>query len=295
MIKFFKNRSIWQKIALVLAIIILIEFILTCPVVRAEEDELGGKLFRPVMDLVVGLGDGCIGLLQNVVYNIPDSFVIVDRDGNFWSIFWGVVAAVAVIIGSIALAAATGGISLVIQGLQLTIGGSIFLGFIVHGWVAGMMPTTLYLPTFEISPEKIFTNKVPMLSVNFFEEAKDEFIGEYEVEKQEKVTIDDVYVYGVEHITEWGETGGGQAKQKKYDEEWTVKYKDYLNKYSNNYSKYEPKTCFIVLKDGKEFNSNNEFYYTDLDEKHGNCCNCDNVVYKEAFSNNYWIDRWLGN
>ncbi len=56
--KVFTNKKMWEKMVMMLIIIILFQFSMPKQV-RASDDDmpLGGKLLEPVLDLVVFLGD----------------------------------------------------------------------------------------------------------------------------------------------------------------------------------------------------------------------------------------------
>ncbi len=57
--KFFENKKIWKKIVIILLIIMLFQFALTTPVVKAEDNDegVGGILLGPIMKLIVAIGD----------------------------------------------------------------------------------------------------------------------------------------------------------------------------------------------------------------------------------------------
>ena len=48
--------------------------------------------------------------------------------------------------------------------------------YVVSGWaISEIIPDTFYLPAYLISPEEIFSNKIPLLDVNFFNPRSDEY------------------------------------------------------------------------------------------------------------------------
>lgn len=54
--KFFENKKVLKKIAVMLLLILLFQFGLATPV-KADDTDYGGILLSPIMSLVVALGD----------------------------------------------------------------------------------------------------------------------------------------------------------------------------------------------------------------------------------------------
>ncbi len=65
--KIFTKKNIIIKIALILVIVILFNFIAP-RIVFADDDGIGGKLFEPIKDLLLTIGDALMGVMQNVIF-----------------------------------------------------------------------------------------------------------------------------------------------------------------------------------------------------------------------------------
>ncbi len=138
--------------------------------------KVGGKLLGPVMDVFVTLCDGIIDISQKVLFGAEgDAIVEVDRGGSWISKSIGILAGLAILAGSIALAVifapVTGVAASIAVGVGtavLSIGKVIKTYFITTTIVASMLNTSFQLPFIVISPENIIQNKVGMFDINFF-------------------------------------------------------------------------------------------------------------------------------
>lgn len=54
--KFFENKKIWKKVVIMLLLIIFFQFGFATPV-HADDEDYGGILLSPIMQLIVALGD----------------------------------------------------------------------------------------------------------------------------------------------------------------------------------------------------------------------------------------------
>lgn len=110
--KFFTNKSIWTKIAIILIFVLVFEFIIAKPTLAADGDliEFGGKLMTPVLSLVVTLNDSIMGVIHSAIMGVTEPLMEVDMDSTMWEkigrIFVWVLAA-AVVVGAFLL---TGGL-----------------------------------------------------------------------------------------------------------------------------------------------------------------------------------------
>ena len=139
---------------------------------------IGGKVMGPIMDFFVTLCDGIIDIAQKVLFGVEgDAIVDVDRSGKWISKALGILAAVAVLACSIALAvifspvtgfAAT--VTLVAGTVVLNVGKVIKTYFVITTIASTMLNTSFQLPFIVISPENIIQNKIGMFNVNFFSE-----------------------------------------------------------------------------------------------------------------------------
>jgi len=61
--KVFTDKNIFKKLTIIILITIIIPFI--CP--QPVQADVGGKLFEPVKDLVLGIGDATMTILQGLI------------------------------------------------------------------------------------------------------------------------------------------------------------------------------------------------------------------------------------
>ena len=193
--------KIWQKIVIVLIAVFIIGFFLP-NVARAEDGGWGGVLLEPIKDLFVALGDGVISLMQNVVLGMDTSIVVVEKDnGGFLDfIFYaclilvGIAALALIIVSAVATAGGT---------LLATVGAIVSaLGSWTSSWGVGLLVVgglyaivfqdyakdwmgfrkSVSLPLFNLSPYEIFSDKINLLDVNFFDPKDAEVVGTQEGE-----------------------------------------------------------------------------------------------------------------
>lgn len=173
--KIFQNKSIFKKLIIVFICILLLSICIP-GTVKAEND---GTLLNPIMTFFVSLGDGIMTLVQKVILHMDDSLVQINTSSGFWAkVIVIVTAAIAVsaIIAATVLTAGTAGLT--IAGVAAALKGATTI-IITIGTVAitfpvtttvieGMLPNSFELPLFEITPQEIFANKIPLLDVDFF-------------------------------------------------------------------------------------------------------------------------------
>lgn len=176
--KIFSNKNVIIKIATILVIVILFNFINPGISFGAVSGGIGGVLFEPIKDLILAIGDGLINIMQNVIYGTDVSLLKLEHNTSNLPVIFGAIGGV--IAGTISIVAGvaggifTGGLSIgaVVAGIKL-IGTSL----VVAGGTAlaisycseKALPQNFYLPMYAISPYEIFANKVAMLDVNFFQ------------------------------------------------------------------------------------------------------------------------------
>ena len=163
--------NIWIKIVLTISTILML-FNYTYPtIVKAADDSddgVYGLIAGPVQSLTVGIGDGLMMLANKAV---GGEFPIVVLKNNIWDTikFWvnialGTAATVAAfvitkspLITKIVATAVIGGTGLTLIGEHA-------------GWI-DILPKRVELPSFFVTPEKIFTGKVPILDVDIIHPA----------------------------------------------------------------------------------------------------------------------------
>lgn len=176
--KVFTNKKIIKKVAIILIIITAVSFILTKSV-KADAEQIGGKLLNPVMSLFVSLGDSAMSMLQKVVYGMDESLVNLNTTAHWWSkvivIGITVLAVIAAVAATVLTAGAAAGViataGAIVSGIATTItivGVSIITFPVTTELAEGMLPGNFYLPFYSISPERIFSNEIAMLDVDFF-------------------------------------------------------------------------------------------------------------------------------
>jgi len=185
--KVFTNKRIKNKIIGVLLVIMLFNFIIPTGV-RADDSEggLGGALLQPILDLLVVLGDGVMGLIHHSIYDTNEILMRIDFSSSLWqtlltigAFIIGAAIAIAVIIATAGLATAI--VSAIGASVVVSIGaGTLIIGGLAGGTVGAyvinntVLPDNLYLPIYLISPYEIFRGNVPTFDVNFFENYGDE-------------------------------------------------------------------------------------------------------------------------
>lgn len=181
-----KIKKVWLIIVTIMVVSII------CPnytyAIKAETisgvGSIGGKLLGPIMEVFVALCDGVIDISQKALFGVEgDAIVEVDRTANGIAKVLGVIAAIAVLAGSVALAIffapVTGVVATVAVGVStavISIGKVIKTYFVVSVIASSMLNTSFDLPFIVISPEDIIQNKIGMFNVNFF--GKNENINE---------------------------------------------------------------------------------------------------------------------
>lgn len=193
MSKIFTNKKIWQKIAVILLIVLLFQFIAANPIMAADGNdddgslaiEWGGKLLSPVMSLLVTIGDGIMSILHSAIMGIDGSLMHADLDSSWWDAFKDFALAIitvavgialviggfipALAVGVTSLLAVTAG-SLVVDAVANDDAGvqdNVAASLIVDG---GAMPNDLYLPAYTYGPEEIFKGNILLFNVDFFGE-----------------------------------------------------------------------------------------------------------------------------
>ena len=80
----FKNRHNIQKIIASIMLVVTVSFTIPKPV-HADDDGFGGKLLKPLVQLVASLGDVAVGLMNHFMLgteNLIDSVMLSRKDNN---------------------------------------------------------------------------------------------------------------------------------------------------------------------------------------------------------------------
>lgn len=184
--KIFDFKSALTKVALIMAIIILFEFVMSRPV-KAETASFGGTLLEPIVSFMAFLGDGTISIMQSALLGEDTSYIYVDlsKDGTFSLtnlIRTALEAAVgigAALATQALLAFVTGGTSLIVQIVAVGVGAIGVLGMnaVYYSTPLGTMISAMFGDSFvyssvAITPENILNNKMSFFNVDFFNQAK---------------------------------------------------------------------------------------------------------------------------
>ncbi len=169
--KIFQNKKLFKKLMIIFLIILIFSFCVPKGV-RAE-DGIGGKLLNPIMSFFVGLGDGIMAILHSIIFHSDNALIHIDTSASIWSKVIVIVAAVVLVAISIAACVITGGgaaaVALGVIKIVLVSGAVTTITFpITTSLVEGMLPDSMYLPLYSITPQEIFSNKIPLLDVDFF-------------------------------------------------------------------------------------------------------------------------------
>lgn len=178
-----KNKKIFNKIVIVLLFLTIFGFCFTGSKVQAKDDSFGGKLLKPIVDLFVFLGDGAMGYVHKILYNYGGSTISVDMVngllGGLLTLIVGVAAAVIVAAAVVFTAGAIlAALPVIASFASLGLGTVLFLSVgtgvaAASFFASNVLPDTVQLPTYLISPDAIFSNEVALFDVDFFNPSKD--------------------------------------------------------------------------------------------------------------------------
>lgn len=176
--KIFSNKNLIIKIATILVIVILFNFINPSISFGEVSGGIGGVLFEPIKDLILAIGDGIVNIMQNVIYGTDVSLLKLEHSTSnvptiLGAIGGAIAGGIAIVVG-VAGAPFTGGLSLSAVAAGISIIGTTVVAagatyFVVSYIAEQVLPQDFYLPMYAISPYEIFANKVAMLDVNFFQ------------------------------------------------------------------------------------------------------------------------------
>ncbi len=148
--KIFENKGLFKKILIVLVAIILIEYSVPTNISKADSDsDWGGVLFKPIQSFLLAIGDVGESLLNTFVMQEGTTIVTLSKQSGWIdTIFF---------IGSF------------VQNPGAALGhliGSKVVSVVVNEFTDKDFEDAIELPVISISPEEIFSNKVPLLDVN---------------------------------------------------------------------------------------------------------------------------------
>ena len=184
--KIFKNNFLMKLMATLCLVVMLFVFVAPARV-RADGDEVtvGGVLLEPIVKLFTALADGTMELLHTGAQGQGVGIIKIDGSQDWWEVL-GTIFAVAILVTAL-LIFASGGIAAGLAaaaaswgiGISSTISLATVAGCSIVGVWAGIkaadwfFPDDIYLPAFTVGVQEIFSNKLPMFDVNFFEPLED--------------------------------------------------------------------------------------------------------------------------
>lgn len=147
--KNFTKKSILQKIIITILIVMLFTNFISPNIVKANESDIGGVLFSPIQALIVGLGD-VIMWLENACTGYHGLPIITISESIDWSNFLKNITLSlnppTTVFVTIDIVAET-------------------FGYEGYSFIDAL-PDSLEIPMLLITPEKIFSNQVPIFDVN---------------------------------------------------------------------------------------------------------------------------------
>lgn len=160
--KNFTKRRLLQKISItVLATLLILNFIMPNIILAKDEDEsgVGGVLFRPIQYLVLGLGDTAMWLVNTCAYGEEiDPILTLSTSTWPWYYKAGMVA--------LLVMPGTGGLVTGAVTTQTVVANLFGQKGSANEIMEQLFPEKIDIPIFLVSPEKIFSNEVPLLDVN---------------------------------------------------------------------------------------------------------------------------------
>ena len=171
-----KDTKTFKRIIIAIIIITIFSFFFSNKV-EAKDSFYGGKLLNPVVDLIVFAGDGLNNLVHAVIYKQSSTIINVDMISNVLEVISTVLVGVVItVVVAAACVATAGAIAPFLAGLGLSAisAGSIVALSIGTGVVgtalfnSNLLPDDFKIPVYQISPEEIFSNRVNLFDVDFF-------------------------------------------------------------------------------------------------------------------------------
>ena len=156
--KNFTKKSILQKTIIAILVVLLLTNFIAPTIILADDDdvdmdEVGGVLFSPIQFLVLGIGDTLLWIANTCAYGEEvDPIMTLSESWSAWSITKDLLLLISGPLGQAQL-----GTSIWVE--LLGVGEGSFLDLDV-------LPDKIDLPVILVSPEKIFSNEVPLLDAN---------------------------------------------------------------------------------------------------------------------------------
>lgn len=166
------SKNIIQKIAIAILLVMIINVILPTNTVQA--DALDGTIGTMLAQILVWIGDSVMSLSQKIILGTEHSFIECDLSTSVWAWIAAIAAAIIVIAVAVIVSVCTCGAGAaaiagaVIGAVASSAGTALTVGAVVFVAVSVSLPDDVNLPLFSLSPEAIFSNKIGLTDVNFF-------------------------------------------------------------------------------------------------------------------------------
>lgn len=230
--KIFTNKSIWKKIVVAVLVIMAFQFITFVPMVNATEEDYGeeegdalgwgGILLKPLMSLLVTIGDGIMEIMHSSVMGVDSALLHVDLQDDW---IQGLIKVILVAVAAVALIVTLGGSAVVSGAIILAVAGTVFGVNVVPLAEQGLnnaaaavstifgdnTPGDLYMPIYTYTPEEIFKGRIRLFNVDFFNSGNESIMVCYQ-RADEKTTDTETTATGGQMITGTHETPGEEGK-----------------------------------------------------------------------------------
>ena len=148
-------------------------------------ENVGGTLLKPIVDLILMIGDVIIDFMHSVFFNAESSLIYINLDNTIleWVISIAIAVIITVIVFNMLTAAAllpavllsvktltAGSLAMSIVGAAVTtFPTALKVGLLAFTYTSSLaFPHNISLPIYLISPEEIFIGDIPFLEVDFF-------------------------------------------------------------------------------------------------------------------------------
>ena len=173
--KIFTNKNIIQKLAIVALIVLIFSFVMSGHVEAFD----GGKLFNPIIDLFVALGDGVNGIIHKIIQHHDEISLTIDFTTSIWETISTVLIGVLVAAAVVGLVAVTAGGAAVVFSTTVSVSLLSAGAVLIASGTAGVVAANVYnayafpddeliIPMYTISSEEIFKGDIALFDVDFF-------------------------------------------------------------------------------------------------------------------------------
>ena len=166
--KIFQNKNIWQKIVIILLVILLFKFVVNTPIVHAADD---GVLLEPITNLFANLGDGIMEIAQKTFLGAESSGAWIEDKSDAWAKILTIAIGIALAITVAVVTILSGGVGFAVIASAVAAAVKIGIGTVIVYYAVSAVhfgSSGFYLPEYELSIQRILRNEVIAFDVNFF-------------------------------------------------------------------------------------------------------------------------------